>query len=169
MKVLDHFSIPYKGLKNGAHRFVFEVDDAFFAAFENSYVAGGKIAAELEFDKRPDLAIATFGVQGKVRVSCDRCLQEFDKEVEGDFTLHVKTGLPDPDQDEVMFIDPETSVINFGTYLYESISLLLPMSIVHDNIGDCDPDIVSKMSGRADDEEKKMGNIWDSLKGLDFD
>ena len=29
MKVLDHFSIPYQGLKNGMHTFHFQVDDAF--------------------------------------------------------------------------------------------------------------------------------------------
>lgn len=169
MNVLDHFSIPYKGLKNGAHRFIFEVDDAFFATFENSYVQGGDLKVELDLDKRPDLAIAAFQVEGEVKVNCDRCLQQFERSVEGDFLLHIKTGLPDPDQDEVLFIDPETSSINFATYIYECISLLLPIAIVHEDIKDCDQEMLSRFTSNDDDDDAPQNDLWDSLKGLKFD
>lgn len=169
MNVLDHFSIPYIGLKNGTHRFVFEVDDAFFESFENSYVSGGDLKVELDLDKASEMAIADFQVVGSVDVTCDRCLQIFDMPVEADFKLHIKVGEVDPDQDEVLFIDSEASIVNFATYIYESISLWLPMSIVHDDISECDPEMVSRMRLEDDGSKPTKSEIWDSLKGLDFD
>ncbi|MBK8388721.1 MAG: DUF177 domain-containing protein [Saprospiraceae bacterium] len=167
MNVLDHFSVPYLGLKNGIHQINFEVDDSFFLTFENSYVEGGKLKVEMSLDKRSDLAVADFIFDGNVRVTCDRCLQSFDHPIEGDSKLHIKIGLQDPDQDEVLFIDQETSSINFASYIYECICLLLPMSITHEDIDDCDPEMIAKLNKTNDDATKN--DIWNSLKGLDLE
>lgn len=167
MNVLDHFSVPYLGLKNGIHQITFEVDDSFFHAFENSYVEGGKLKVELSLDKRPDLAVADFIFDGEVRVNCDRCLQSFDYPIAGDAKLHVKVGSQDPDQDEVLFIDQETSIINFASYIYECICLLLPMSITHEDIEDCDPVMIAKLNKTNNDAANN--DVWNSLKGLDLE
>ena len=166
MKVLEHFSIPYQGLKNGMHTFRFIVDEGFFESFETSFVTKGSFDVALEFDKRPDMSIAVFHCEGKVTVPCDRCLVEFELPVITDFTLHIKYGENDPNEDEVIFIDTETSKINFAQYIYEWICISLPMVRMHEDISDCDPEVIRKLSG---DQEETKDSVWSSLNKLNFD
>jgi uncharacterized metal-binding protein YceD (DUF177 family) len=167
MKILDHFSIPYQGLKNGMHRFIFDVDDAFFNCFENSIIQNGKFKVELELDKRPDLAIANFECSGVVICPCDRCLADFEHEMDLEFSLHIKYGIGNPDDDEVIYITIDTSHINFAQSIYEYITINLPMIKAHENIEDCDQDIINKLKDKNDQDDED--SIWSSLKGLKLD
>lgn len=167
MKTLDHFSIPYRGMKNGMHTFRFEVDDAFFACFDKSIIGRGEVRVELEFDRRSDLATAHFHCKGHVWVNCDRCLLDFEYPVETAFVLHVKEGKEDPNEDEVIFVDEYTSTINVAQYIYEWISISLPMVRMHENIEDCDPDVIKKLNaGEASADEQ---GLWSDLKNLNFE
>lgn len=167
MKVLDHFSIPYQGLKNGMHTFHFQVDDAFFACFETPLVKRGAFEVTLELDKRPDMAIAVFHLDGKAEVVCDRCLGEFMLPVKSSFKLHIKYGIDRDDEDEVMFIDAETSKVNFAQPIYEWICISLPMIKVHENEADCDQEVVSRLKDASEDEDDH--SPWSSLKDLNFE
>lgn len=167
MNVLDHFSIPHKGLKDGIHHFTFDIDDAFFAAFENPYVEAGKLEGKLEFDKRPDLAIANLIVNGIVSVPCDRCLSNFELEIASDDVLHVKVGEEREEEDEVLFISADDAHINFAKFVYDSICLTLPMVKMHENTADCDPEVIAKLNQNTTKVEG-LG-IWGSLAALGFD
>lgn len=167
MKVLEHFSIPYQGLKNGMHTFWFEVDNDFFAAFEDSFIKQGGFKVRLELDKRPDMAIAIFDCEGHVVLPCDRCLLDFEMPLVLDFKLHIKYGDPDPNEDEVMFIDAETSKINFAQYIYEWICISLPMIRMHEDVNDCDPLMIEKLSNRSN--ENDIDNVFSTLKNIKFD
>ncbi|MBK8702057.1 MAG: DUF177 domain-containing protein [Saprospiraceae bacterium] len=167
MKVLEHFSIPYQGLKNELHTFHFQVDEAFFHCFENALVGKGEFEVELELDKRPDMAIANFSLTGHVVVPCNRCLEDFELPIETDFTLHIKYGDNDSGNDEVIFIDPDTSKVNFAQPIYEWICVSLPMVTVHEDIEDCDPEMIKKLKGESDDDDDD--NIWSGLKKMNLD
>ena len=59
MDPLIAYTFPVKGLKAGVHRFDFQVDRAFFQAFEGSPVEDGNVQLTLYFDKRPTM-VGTF-------------------------------------------------------------------------------------------------------------
>lgn len=167
MKVLDHFSIPYQGLKNGMHTFHFQVDDAFFECFEAALVKRGNFEVTLDLDKRPDMAIAEFTLTGAAEVTCDRCLGEFMLPMDTFFTLHIKHGAGDEAEDEVMFIDVETSKVNFAQPIYEWICVSLPMFKSHEDEADCDQEVISRLKDGADNDSDV--GPWSSLKDLNFE
>lgn len=166
MNVLDHFSVPFKGLKNGLHHFKFDIDDAFFGAFENAYVSKGKLTGNLKLDKRPDLAIADLALEGNVETPCDRCLKDFLLPVEGSYTLHIKTGHSDEEYDEVIFVDAEESHINFATFVYDCVCLSLPMTKVHESEQDCDPEMIARLN--ASKPSSKVESVWTALTGINL-
>jgi uncharacterized metal-binding protein YceD (DUF177 family) len=167
MKTLDHFSIPYRGMKNGMHTFRFQVDNEFFKCFENSLIDVGNINVELDLDRRSDLAIADFRCKGTVLVTCDRCLLGFDLPIETEFTLHIKEGDADPDEDEIIYINEYTSNLNVAQYIYEWITLSLPMVRMHEDINSCDPQVINKLNVVSDKSEDD--NIWSNLKNMNFE
>ncbi len=164
MNVLDHFSIPYQGLKNGMHRLHFNVEEGFFEAFECKIVKTGHLSVEMDLDKRPDMAIASFHCIGKITLPCDRCLLDFDMPIEVSFKLHIKYGQASNEDDEVMFIDIETSHINVSQHIYEWVCISLPMVRTHDKIEQCDPEIIKKLT--ISEEVKSDVAIWASLKSF---
>jgi uncharacterized protein len=166
MNVLDHFSIPYKGLKSGVHEFKFDIDNAFFGAYENAYVTKGSLIGDLTLDKRSDLAIATLVINGKVELPCDRCLSEFSLDLEGESTLHIKFGSTDEEYDEVLFIDPEASHINFADFVYDSVCLSLPMIRTHELESECDPIMIAKLNENKN--PIKVESVWSALHGINL-
>ncbi len=167
MNVLDHFSIPYQGLKNGMHTFHFNVDEGFFKSFEDSFISSGVFEVEMELDKRPDMAIAIFNCDGHVVLPCDRCLLDFDLPVSLDFTIHIKYGEPTNADDEVLFISTETSHVNFAQHIYEWVCISLPMVRTHDDMKDCDPVIIKKLKESSEDNNED--GVWSSLKNFKTD
>ncbi|HMP28334.1 MAG TPA: DUF177 domain-containing protein [Saprospiraceae bacterium] len=166
MNVLDHFSIPYKGLKIGIHHFKFEVDTPFFETFEKAYVTAGNLIGLLELDKRSDLAIASLNIKGEVYVPCDRCLDQLDYPIDGDFKLHIKFSKVEEEQDEVIFIDPDSSHINFAKFVYDSICLSVPLVKYHEYEDDCNPEIIKKLNESRPTSKVESG--WNILDGLNL-
>lgn len=75
MDVLKKYSIAFKGLGEGTHRFDMKVDDRFFEAFEGSEIRRGNADVRLTLDKRGNGMALDFDIRGEVAVECDRCLE----------------------------------------------------------------------------------------------
>ena len=86
------YALPIQGLKTGVHHFKFEVDSAFFAQFEDSPVQEGKVLFELELDRRPDMMLLDFTLEGFIKAECDRCTAQIDLPLEDERQLIVKFG-----------------------------------------------------------------------------
>lgn len=172
MNVLDHFSVPYKGLGNGIHHLKFTVDSEFFKEFEDSHLDNGEFEVNVELDKRHDHSILLFDVNGKTQTSCDRCLSQIQLPLQGNFKLHVKHGENEGSNDEILFIHPETSILNLAQVVYEFILLSMPIIKVYDCEDEINPpcnfEVLEKLDGNVESEEKQQSNVWDSLKGIHF-
>lgn len=168
MDLLEHFSIPYLGMKNGLHDYNFEVDKPFFEVFKNDQIFNGDLKVTLEIDKRPDMGEAFFHIKGYVEVECNRCLSPVNLEIDVDEKLHIKYGEEDLNEDEVIFINPETSRINFAQVIYEYICLALPMITAHEDIEDCDQKVVERLNDNDEDDDSGGNSIWGSLDGINF-
>lgn len=167
------YSLPIQGLKIGIHHFKFEVDSAFFAKFEDSPVQEGKVLFELELDKRSDMMLFDFSLEGFVNTACDRCTADIELPIEDERQLIVKFTEDEIEQeDEVVFIQPDASEFNVAPYLYEFVVLALPFRNTYDCENDPEPPCNFEVLKHLKSEEEAAGSsssIWDSLKDLKSD
>lgn len=130
MKGLREFEIPYVGLRVGVHKFNYDIDGKFFQYFEESLIRDCKVHVRLEFEKKETFFALNFFIDGWVKSECDLCLESFNKEIFGDFVCYIKFS-EDPaqlsDEDEVIFISRDETIIDVAQLVYEYINLCLPM------------------------------------------
>ncbi|MBD1395838.1 DUF177 domain-containing protein [Pontibacter sp. JH31] len=180
MKKLRDYEIGIAKLSNKKHAYEFEMDDSFFALFEQEIILGGKLLAKVELDKNESLLTLHFDIKGHVRLTCDRSLEEFDQPVDVEETLRIKYGPENMELDEDLWqITPETQTLNIAQHLYDYIGLSLPMKKLHPRFveeqdEEDEQDILiysSKNSGVSDgdddsDDDEDIDPRWDALKNL---
>ena len=171
MQNLEHFSLPFIGMKDGVHTYFFEAGDDFFKEFDHSPVEKGKFVIKVVFDKQFGVSEMDLHIEGVVKAVCDRCLADIDLPVKGSYHLYVKVGNEDAEEDEVIFVKEGTSSLYLGQILYEYINLSLPLNNIFDcdkaTPRPCDDTVLKKLSSK--DEEETYSNdidIWSNLKGL---
>ena len=172
MDAIDHFTIPLSGLRDGLHRFDYEIGKEFFEAFDHSPLSSGEVNVHLEFEKRLDLCIMTFSIDGKVEVTCDRCLDPFDLPIEDEQRLLVKYSEEVWEDADVIYILYDTETLNVARYIYEFINLAVPMIKHHDDAGErCNPEMLKYLSDKQDmpDEAQKNNPFRDALEGFNFE
>ena len=69
------YNIEFKGLKEGVHDFEFEVNDQFFAHFDESPVNNGELAIKVMLEKRSTFLKLELDLTGWMILTCDRCLE----------------------------------------------------------------------------------------------
>lgn len=161
----DH-TIAFTGLKDGQHRFDFELDQAFFDAAHEEEFHSGQVHVAVTLDKSETLLIALLALSGTVNTTCDRCNAALDLPVKGSqrqiFQLH---GDPDPDDDELVTLDAKAHSINLTHYIYECLRLALPARHVHAP-GQCDPDVEAALGKLSVEHEPVPDPRWDALNKL---
>lgn len=167
------YSLPIQGLKTGGvHHYKFEIDSAFFASFEASPVEEGKVLFDLELDKRHDMMLLDFELNGYVKAICDRCTAVIDLPISDERQLIVKFGGAEGElDDEVVFIHRESSEFNVAKYLYEFVVLALPITNTYDCENDPEPpcnfEVLDHLKASENTEDKSL--VWESLRHLKSD
>lgn len=172
MDYLKNFVIPFVGLSAGEHRFEFIIDDKFFANFEYSEINQAQVKVDLILEKHDRMLVLNFLMEGTLRVTCSRCLDEFDMPIEGKEVLYIKFGTEFREEDDDVVIIPETeSQINVAPFIYDYLSLMVPYRVVHpeneQGISQCDPDVIRRIESNSD--QKEVDPRWDKLKDLNLD
>lgn len=97
-------------------------------------------------------------IRGEVRAECDRCLELLSLPVDYSGRLEVRVGEGEYDGD-VMWLGQGEDV-DLRQYLYESICLDLPLSIVHGEDADgrslCNPDMLQRFGIVSPEEFERM-------------
>jgi len=158
-------------MKLGVHHFNFELEESFFSHFESSLVKESKIFVDLEFDKKDRLFVLNFDISGSIMTDCDRCGQQFDLPIHGNYILYVKHGdkrEEDADNEDVIWIPDNESMVELSETIYEFVHLSLPIKKTHPDLpnGDmgCDQEIL-KLLGIMDENQNKDPR-WDILNNL---
>jgi uncharacterized metal-binding protein YceD (DUF177 family) len=167
MDAFPEHTIAFSGLKDGAHRFEFELDDAFFKATEQEDYTGGKVHVDVTMDKSQHLLVCKIHVDGTVQVPCDHCNALMDFPVKGDqrqiFTL---TGEEQEEYDEeLVVLDTAAHEVNLTHYFFECIALHMPARRVHPP-GQCDPEVEKALGQFTVDHEPVPDPRWEALKAL---
>jgi len=176
MNYLSKYEIAFKGLKEGTHRFDYEIDDKFFDKFENSDVKKGSLKAEVILTKQSTLLILEFSAKGFVELVCDRCLDFYNQKISNKSKLFVKFGQEDQElSDDVIMISQDEYQINVAQYFYELVVLGLPIKHVHPTdkkgLSACDPEMIKKLNEYLIDEiipetQEPVDERWNELKKL---
>jgi len=104
-----------------------------------------------------------------VMVSCDRCNELMELEVNGNERLIVKYGDRYYEESEDVQIIPETShQFDLSPFIYEYIHLLVPIRRVHpedaEGKSQCAPEILKKLKDLSEHHAKDPR--WDALNQL---
>lgn len=161
MNLLKKYTIPHKGLSAGKHRYEFEVDDRFFAAFEGSEIRQGSARIGVELEKGGSMLQLQVAICGEVIIACDRCLEPCPIPVAFDGLLVVRFSEESREYDgEVMWLHPGETELNLAQYVYESILLNLPYRRIHadgpDGKPGCDPEMLFRFSIVTPEEFERM-------------
>jgi uncharacterized metal-binding protein YceD (DUF177 family) len=171
-QAVDHrrqFLISFGGLKAGIHEFEFDIDDRFFENFEYSEIKKGSLKVLIEIEKQERMLILNFSISGFIETTCDRCLDVFPLSIEGKYPLFVKFGSDfHEESDDVIVIPQHETRFDAEHYIYEFITLLVPIRHVHpqseDGTSGCDPLILKKIEELKHTE--KSDSRWEILKKL---
>jgi uncharacterized metal-binding protein YceD (DUF177 family) len=163
---LKDYKVAFKGLSEGAHTFRFTLDRDFFGLFEATGWVEGQVAAEVELVKHHDFIEARARIEGKVKATCDRCLEEVDLPVAGEMTFVLKeSGEEEGNGDDFIVLAPGEDYVDLGTPLYELFMLSYPPRVVH-AAGECDPEMERILGTFVSEEDPENDPRWNELKKL---
>ncbi len=150
MNYLSHYTLPFSGLSEGKHQFDFNVNDRFFAEFENSEVTEGELEVQVELEKRSTYLKLSFAINGAVTLICDRCLENFSYPLKSERKLLVKfSDKTVEDEAELIYLHPTDFQVEIAQYIYEFVILSLPIRRIHpvgnDGVTLCDPVMMKKL------------------------
>lgn len=149
MNPLRAYDIHIVGLDNKRHEYDFTSDMAFFAALEQELIKAGNVQTHLVLDKSETMIRLDFHIVGTVEQTCDRSLDEYDEPVDTRQTMLLKFGDHNEElSDEIELIERNTSTINVARYIFEFISLSLPMKRLHPRYRDEDDQDSDDQNGK---------------------
>lgn len=178
MDRLRDYSISFKGLKNGMHKFEYQIGASFFKLFDESLIESGRLNAVIDLDKSQNLMVIDFKISGKVDSICDNCLAPMELSVDCSERIYVNFGHEYAEQTEEIIVLPyEEHQINVAHWLYEFIVVNLPLRHVHpDDINGnstCNVEMLNKLDEYlvgeeqlSKEKEKNTDPRWDALKKL---
>ena len=136
------YIIQLDTLEIGEHLFDFQLDSSYFSTIENSELLGGMVDVKACLDLREDDFSVDIDILGQVQVTCDRCLDSMDVEV-------------DVYEEELEF-EEDTKQIDLAWLAYELIIVNLPLVHSHQE-GGCNPEMDALLQNllctQLDDEE----------------
>lgn len=174
MRISEHFSIPYLGMKNGFHKYTFKADSAFFSEFDHAPISDALFDIVLNVDKRPGISDVEIDIKGKYAATCDRCLADVKIPVEATYHMLIKvTHEAMQDDVEVIYVKEDQSHIYFGQVVYELICLSLPWVNVFDCQKEfplvCNQEILQKLEQTEKSTSASTGKLWLDLKGIEWE
>ena len=134
--------VTLDSLNLGEHVFDFQLSNDYFCQIENSELLGGEAHVHAELTLRERDFDLSMDVQGQVQVTCDRCLDAMDVEI-------------DAYEDEWDW-DEEPKKVDLSWLAYELIIVNLPLVHSHQD-GGCNPEmdalLQDHLCAEVEDEE----------------
>lgn len=168
MKNSRRYKIDIFGLSNDTHEFEFEYDEEFFSQFEHSLISKGKGTCKVELAKTDSMLDLNLKVDGTIELVCDRSLENFDFPIHIDQEVIYKYGDEEKELSEDVFVIPQSAQeINIGDFLYELISIQVPMKKLHPRFDEeDDSDELIYSSKENEEETQELDPRWEALKNI---
>jgi uncharacterized metal-binding protein YceD (DUF177 family) len=167
MKNSRRYKIDIFGLGNATHQFQFEYDEAFFSEFENSLISKGKGTCIVDLVKTDSMLDLNLKIEGFLELICDRSLEKFDYPISINQEVIYKYGDEEKELSENVFvIIKDRQEINISDFLYESISLEVPMKKLHPKFKDENEIDELIYSSKEENKKAEVDPRWEALKKL---
>lgn len=167
------YSVNIVGLSNKEHQFQYEFGDEFFRKYGTDIVSEGKFLVDLLLTKRETFIETEFKISGTARLICDRSLEPFDFPIESKNKIVFKYGDEYQEMtDEIIIIPRDTATLELGQYMYEFISLGIPLKKLHPRFQDEPEDesegkiVYTSEKTEAKKDEEETDPRWNILKKL---
>lgn len=140
------------------------LDNIFFADIDGPEVQKGKVKVALQVKKTARAFELSFQIDGSVWVPCDRCLDEMELPINTSEKLMVKFGRTYGEEGDIIVVPEEDGDVNVAWFMYEFISLAVPMKHVHAP-GKCNKAMTGKLSKhlRTTPDDEKDDDFGDSI------
>ncbi len=171
----NDFIIQFGGLKEGVHNFVFEINKEFFDLIEYAELSNSNMKINCELNKMSSMLVFRFVANGTVELVCDRCLDEFDYQIDFDETIFVKFGEENQEiEADVVILERGSNEIDILELIYQLIMIYLPIKKIHaddiDGNSTCNPQMLERINGtnleNELEQEKVVDSRWNELKKL---
>ena len=170
------YSVNIVGLSNKEHHFEYEFGDEFFRRYGTDLLSKGKFKVDVLLNKHETFIEVQFKIKGTAGLICDRSLEPFDYPIENDSKIVFKYGEEYQEMtDEIIVIPRDTASLELGQYIYEFISLAVPIKKLHpkfrndegeDDVTEGKIVYSSETTEEKKDEEEKIDPRWNILKKL---
>ena len=172
MDKLIEYQIPYKGLSIGKHDYDFHATKKFFADMQVDTIKGGDLKIKFELDKQNRLMQADISIIGYLVLVCDRCLEDYNFEIDVEYNQIFKFGnTPENHNDDLVYLSDTDFEINVAQIIIENILLQIPIRKIHpddeDGNSTCKAEQLNLISDYS--ERKHTDSRWDALKNIKFD
>lgn len=127
MSVQNPNIVELARLETGHYDFDFQLDSTFLTVQEKTELLGGLVHVHASLNLRQDDCDLTIGLNGKVQVTCDRCLDAMDVDIV---------------VEEAIEVEENEKVLNLEWLAYELIIIHLPLVHCHPE-GGCNPEMIA--------------------------
>lgn len=166
MDIQKKYVIPFTGLKEGKHEFVFTENEEFFESYNYDYVDNVKFTATVQLQKMSTMMILDLVLTGNYTAQCDRCGDDLIQDFETEDRLFFKFGEGESEDESIVFLKQSEYQINFAAYIYEYFVTSVALSHIHQE-GDCNKEVLKKIEElRVREKESESNPMWDKLKDL---
>ena len=168
---LESLKIDLAGLKEGRTSLEFSLGDDYFTALDGAEIDRGSVFAAVDIDRTGDVYRISVHTEGTVVVPCDRCLDDMDHEVSADNSLAARLGERFSEDDDLITVGRDDSLLDVSWYIYEFIALSIPIKHVHAP-GKCNPAMIKVLEEHSaarssdGDEETPVDSRWSELEKL---
>ena len=169
------FDIAFVGLKQGVHKFTYELDKKFFVEKGSEDFSELISTVQLSLEKDTGFMRLKFEVGGKAEVTCDRCGNPLKLDLWDEFNIIVKLvenpeemNLTEEDPD-IFYISRTESYLHVSDLLYEFVLLSLPMqkmcSVEEMGGPQCNTEVLNKLKEMQQKEIEHNANaLWKGLE-----
>lgn len=168
------YEIPFVGLKPGIHEFQYEIDDKFFAPYDEQDFSNVHANVKLALDKKNGFMLLKFDIDGTADAACDRCGNPLTIRLWDEFNIVVKMvdepqRMNEQEEDpDVYYISKTESHLHIADWIYEFINLSIPTQKYCPDDAEgkstCNPEVLKQLEQMENNTEKVPNPLW---KGLD--
>lgn len=165
---MEAYKVNIVGLSSNVHRFRYEIDDGFFERYGKDLISKGAFKAAVDLEKQETLITASFEIHGEAVLTCDRSLESFGYPINVRKQMIFKFGEEDEEvTDEIVIIRRDKAQLELGQYIYEFISLEVPMKKLHPRFASEEEPGEGRIIYSSPGEKKEATDPrWDILKKL---
>ncbi len=177
MDKFRNYEVVFSGLKNGKHKFQFEIDQAFFELHETEQeFTNPRLVADILMEKHSTFLEFWIDIEGLVTLECDIIGESFDYNLNSKLRFLVNFGETyDNSNEEVITIPSNDHAFNLAHFLYEGVVLSIPMKKISPNVSQEDWELVDRYAVYSEEEseetteqdsDQELDPRWAALKKL---